>query len=119
MNSKGELDPREIIRLYPDLRPCLYEGFQSQFDQVGKARDLQVLWHEDRNTFHHYLRFLGDFLQAVRETELGLECLEEVDCALLRLYVELNDTENLQELVTAPNQCRTEHCAPVLEQHSR
>ncbi|XP_073338899.1 transforming growth factor-beta receptor-associated protein 1 [Pagrus major] len=117
---KGELDPREIIRLYPDVRPCLSEDFQSRLlDQVDKGRDLQVLWQEDRNTFHHYLAFLGEFLRAVRETEQGLDCIKEVDCALLRLYVELGDTESLQQLVAFPNECRLDYCVPVLEQHNR
>uniref|UniRef100_A0A8P4K207 Si:ch211-266g18.9 n=1 Tax=Dicentrarchus labrax TaxID=13489 RepID=A0A8P4K207_DICLA len=116
---KGELDPREIIRLYPDMQFSLIEDFQSQLDQVNKGRDLQVLCQEDRNSFHHYLGFLGDFLIAVREMEQGLKCIKEVDCALLRLYVELGDTENLQQLVTLPNECRLEHCASVLEQHNR
>ncbi|CAJ1073344.1 transforming growth factor-beta receptor-associated protein 1 [Xyrichtys novacula] len=116
---KGELDPREIIRLYPDIQSGLCEDFESQLDQASKARDLQVLWHEDRNTFHHYLLFLRDFLRAVRGTERGRECGTEVDCALLRLYVELEDTENLQQLVAFSNQCKLDHCVPYLEQHNR
>ncbi|XP_026196254.1 transforming growth factor-beta receptor-associated protein 1 isoform X2 [Anabas testudineus] len=116
---KGELDPREIIRLFPDMQSCVCEDFQSQFDEVNKSTDLQVLWREDRNTFHHYLAFLGDFLRAVSRTEQGLKCSMEVDCALLRLYTELGDTGNLQELVTFPNGCNLDHCALFLEQHNR
>ncbi|XP_031166128.1 transforming growth factor-beta receptor-associated protein 1 isoform X2 [Sander lucioperca] len=115
----GELDPREIIHLYPDMQSCLSEDFKSQLDQVNKGRDLQVLCQKYRNTFHHYLAFLGDFLRAVRGTEQGLKCTQEVDCALLRLYLELGDTENLQQLVASPNECRLDHCVPVLEQHNR
>uniref|UniRef100_A0A3Q1EGY0 Si:ch211-266g18.9 n=1 Tax=Acanthochromis polyacanthus TaxID=80966 RepID=A0A3Q1EGY0_9TELE len=116
---KGELDPREIIRLYPGMQLCLGEDFQSHLDQVNKGRDLQVLWQDDRNTFHHYLAFLGDFLRAVRSTEQGLKCSKEVDGALLRLYVELGDTENLLQLVDSPNECSLDQCVPVLEQHNR
>ncbi|KAF3701063.1 Transforming growth factor-beta receptor-associated protein 1 [Channa argus] len=116
---KGELDPREIIYLYPDLQFCLCEDFESQFDLVNKSRDLQVLWQEDRNTFHHYLAFLGDFLSAVRETEQGLKCGTAVDCSLLRLYTELGETENLQKLVGFPNECVLDRCVPVLEKHNR
>ncbi|XP_022056793.2 transforming growth factor-beta receptor-associated protein 1 isoform X2 [Acanthochromis polyacanthus] len=116
---KGELDPREIIRLYPGMQLCLGEDFQSHLDQVNKGRDLQVLWQDDRNTFHHYLAFLGDFLRAVRGTEQGLKCSKEVDGALLRLYVELGDTENLLQLVDSPNECSLDQCVPVLEQHNR
>ncbi|XP_034531559.1 transforming growth factor-beta receptor-associated protein 1 [Notolabrus celidotus] len=116
---KGELDPREIIRLYPDTQSGLCEDFKSQLDQANKARDLQVLWQEDSDTFHHYLLFLGDFLRAVRGTEQCLECSKEVDCALLRLYVELGETENLQQLVSSPNECRLDDCVPFLERHNR
>ncbi|XP_071758329.2 transforming growth factor-beta receptor-associated protein 1 [Centroberyx gerrardi] len=116
---KGELDPREIISLYPDMEPCVGEAFQSQLDQVSKGRDLQVLRQEDRTTFHHYLDFLGDFLREVRGMEQGLRCSEEVDCALLRLYAEQGDTDNLQQLVASPNACRLDYCVSVLEQHNR
>ncbi|XP_074516583.1 transforming growth factor-beta receptor-associated protein 1 [Sebastes fasciatus] len=115
----GELDPREIIRLFPDTQSCLSEDFKSQFDQVNRGRDLQVLCQDNRNKFHHYLAFLGDFLRVVREMEQGLKCSKEVDCALLRLYVELGESENLQQLVTSPNVCRLDHCVPVLEQYNR
>uniref|UniRef100_A0A3P8T7D0 Si:ch211-266g18.9 n=1 Tax=Amphiprion percula TaxID=161767 RepID=A0A3P8T7D0_AMPPE len=115
---KGELDPREIIRLYPGMQLCLGEDFQSHLDQVNKGRDLQVLWQDDRNTFHRYLAFLGDFLRAVRGTEQGLKCSKEVDGALLRLYVEPGDTENLLQLVDSP-ECSLNECVPVLEQHNR
>lgn len=117
LNSKGELDPREIIRLYPDM--CLSEDFQSHLDQINKGRDLQVLKKEDRNKFHHYLAFLGDFLRAVRGTERGLKCSKEVDSTLLRLYVEMNDDEKLQQLVAFPSKCSLDLCVPVLEQHHR
>lgn len=101
------------------MRLCLGDDFQPQFDEVNKKRDLQVLWQEDRNAFHHYLGFLGDFLRAVSGLEQGLGCKVEVDCALLRLYVELGDSENLQQLVAFPNQCMLDRCVPVLEQSSR
>lgn len=101
------------------MQSCLSEDFQPQLDQEDKGKDLQVLWQEDRNAFHHYLCFLGDFLRAVRGTQQGLECNKEVDCALLRLYAELGDTENLQQLVAFPNGCELDHCVHVLEQHNR
>ncbi|KAM3595097.1 uncharacterized protein V6R79_018064 [Siganus canaliculatus] len=116
---KGELDPREIIHLYPEMASCLSKDFQSQLDQVNKGRDLHVLWQEDRKTFHHYLSFLGDFLREVRAKEQSLECLKEVDCALLRLYTELEDSENLHQIVAFPNECELDYCVPVLEQHNR
>uniref|UniRef100_A0A3Q0SAW6 Si:ch211-266g18.9 n=1 Tax=Amphilophus citrinellus TaxID=61819 RepID=A0A3Q0SAW6_AMPCI len=114
---KGELDPREIIRLYPDI--CLSVDFQSHLDQINKGRDLQVLEKEDRNKFHRYLAFLGDFLRAVKGTEQGLKCSKEVDSTLLRLYIEMEDGEKLQQLVAFPNNCSLDLCVPLLEQSQR
>lgn len=119
LNSKGELDPREIIHLFPDMQSCFCEDLQSQFDGINKGKDLRVLWQEDRETFHRYLAFLGDFLSEVSKTAQGLKCSMEVDCALLRLYTELGDTGKLQQLVAFPNKCTLDHCVPVLEQHNR
>ncbi|KAM6912597.1 transforming growth factor-beta receptor-associated protein 1 [Xenentodon cancila] len=116
---KGELDPREIIHACLHMWPCLSAGFQSQFDRVNNRRDLKVIWQEDRETFHRYLAFLGDFLREVRGTARGLACIKQVDGALLWLYVQLEDAESLQQLVDFPNECSLEHCVPVLEQHNR
>uniref|UniRef100_A0A3Q4B3Q5 CNH domain-containing protein n=1 Tax=Mola mola TaxID=94237 RepID=A0A3Q4B3Q5_MOLML len=119
VTTKGELDPREIIRLYPDIEACLTDDFQSRFVQVNKGTDLQVLRQQDKKAFHHHLCFLGDFLRGVRGTQQGLGCIKELDCALLRLYVELGDFESLQQLVASPNECKLDHCVPVLEQNNR
>ena len=119
LSSKGELDPREIISLYPGMESSLCEAFQSQLVQWSKARDLCMLQQEDSTTFHHYLGFLGDFLKAVRGTEQGLQCSEEVDSALLWLYTHQGDNENLGQFAALPNACRLHYCIPVLEQHKR
>lgn len=120
LNSRGELDPREIILLYPEIRACLGAHFRSRLDQESKAaEELWALWREDAGTRRSYLRFLGDFLGSVRETPQALGCSEEVDCALLRLHAELGDAESLRQLVASPNACALQHCVPVLEQHSR
>ncbi|XP_028995895.1 transforming growth factor-beta receptor-associated protein 1 [Betta splendens] len=116
---KGELDPREIIHLFPGMRSLLCGDFQPQYDGVNKGRALQVLWQDDSSALHRYLAFLGEFLRAVSSTERGLRCGKEVDSALLRLYTELGDAENLQQLAEMPNKCLLDHCVPVLEQHNR
>lgn len=118
-NSKGELDPREIICLYPDMQFGLSEDFRSLHDQTNKSPDLQVLWQQDRNTFHHYLAFLGEYLRAVRELGQVLGRSTEVDCALLRRYAEQGARETLQQLVAFPNACSLSVCVPVLQHHNR
>ncbi|KAM4625849.1 transforming growth factor-beta receptor-associated protein 1 [Polymixia lowei] len=116
---EGELDPVEIISLYPDMEPCLDKAFHTQLVQVSQVRDLRVLKQEDSAAFSCYLGFLGDFLNAVRGKEPGLKRVKEVDCALLRVYTEQGDTECLGQLLASPNACRLDYCVPVLEHHNR
>nr|XP_057947279.1 transforming growth factor-beta receptor-associated protein 1 isoform X2 [Doryrhamphus excisus] len=116
---KGEMDPREVIRLYPNMESCLCDDFECTYGDQDKIRCLHALWCDDTNMFHRYQAFLGDFLSAVRETAHGLLSRKEVDCALLRLYVEQGDTDSLEQLVVSPNACSLAHCVPLLEQKSR
>lgn len=91
----------------------------SQLLQKNKNNDLQARWEEDRNVFLGYLYFLEEFLRTIRDAQQGLMCIKEVDSALLRLYVELRDAENLHQFVASPNKCDLDICVPVLEQHKR
>lgn len=117
---KGELNPRELLSLYPELAPAgLGEDFHSQLDHKTKTRDLQRLWQTDAGSRHRYLAFLKDFLLAVKQTEPGLSCRTEVDCALLWLYVQMADNPGLLQLLAHPSACSLDQCAPVLTQHSR
>uniref|UniRef100_A0A3B4AF46 CNH domain-containing protein n=1 Tax=Periophthalmus magnuspinnatus TaxID=409849 RepID=A0A3B4AF46_9GOBI len=108
--SKGELDPRELLHLFPDLHATLPEHFHPQIDHHTRAQDLRELWRTDPDTKHRYLRFLIDYLRAVRsrsaEPDLWSGCgAEEVDCALLWLYVQTADSDGLVQLVANPNAC--------------
>ncbi|XP_056152463.1 transforming growth factor-beta receptor-associated protein 1 [Lampris incognitus] len=116
---KAELDPREIIGLYPDMESCLGEAFHTQLVRVVKRKDLQLLRQADSAAFHRYLDFLGNFLRAVRGMEQGRKCAQEVDCTLLTLYAEQGHNEYLESLVASPNACRLDYCTPFLEQHHR
>ncbi|KAJ0009117.1 hypothetical protein NQD34_016532 [Periophthalmus magnuspinnatus] len=121
---KGELDPRELLHLFPDLHATLPEHFHPQIDHHTRAQDLRELWRTDPDTKHRYLRFLIDYLRAVRsrsaEPDLWSGCgAEEVDCALLWLYVQTADSDGLVQLVANPNACARERCEPVLTQHNR
>ncbi|KAM8833354.1 transforming growth factor-beta receptor-associated protein 1 [Synchiropus picturatus] len=116
---QGELDPREIIHLYPGVRSVLLQDFHSGYDQDDKRRHLQARWGADRGSRDAYLTFLGDFLSTARGTEAALHCSTEVDSALLRLYTEQGDSERLQGLASSPNSCSLDMCGPVLEEHNR
>lgn len=117
-DSKGELDPRELISLYPEMEP-LCETFHSQLVKVNNAKELLALRQEDRTTFQQYLDFLGDFLMVVRGTKQGVECSEDIDTAQLRMYTEQGDRVDLDALVSSPNSCSIDKCVPLLELHKR
>lgn len=117
--SKGQLDPRELIQLYPGMQPILGIDFHSQLHPKNKSSDLRSRWEEDRSLFLRYICFLEAFLRTARETQQGPECVEKIDSALLRLYVELGDANKLQRFVASPNKCELELCVPVLVQSKR
>lgn len=101
------------------MQSILGIDFHSQFHPKNKSNDLRPRWEEDRSLFSRYICFLEAFLRTVRDTQQGLECIKEVDSALLRLYVELGDAEKLQRLVASPNKCELDLCVPVLVQNKR
>ncbi|XP_076834765.1 transforming growth factor-beta receptor-associated protein 1 isoform X2 [Brachyhypopomus gauderio] len=117
---KSELDPREIISVYPatvsgsdDFKPS------NPLPAVSNTRDLRELNQEDQVTFQRYLSFLGGFLREVRGTAQGQICPQEVDTALLKLYLEQEDYANLDQFVSAPNHCILHVCEPDLRHHKR
>ncbi|XP_059908656.1 transforming growth factor-beta receptor-associated protein 1 [Gadus macrocephalus] len=122
----GDLDPREIISLYPDMRPCLGDqGLVSRRGEttVGQEEvaDLARLQREDAAAYRLYLDFLADYLAVVRATGRGGP-REAVDCALLRVYAEqgaAGEGGSLRQLVASPNACRLDRCVSVLEHHNR
>ncbi|XP_016125443.1 transforming growth factor-beta receptor-associated protein 1 [Sinocyclocheilus grahami] len=115
---KGELDPREIISLYPAM-PVMSEDFTPQTTAVSNAKDLWTLSRDDWPTFQQYLIFLDDFLREVRPTGLGQMCPQDIDSALFKLYLEQGEYGKLDQLVSTQNNCNLQMCVPDLEQHKR
>lgn len=115
---KGELDPREIISLYPAM-PAVSEDFTPQTTTVSNAKDLWTLSRDDRPTFQQYLSFLDNFLREVRPRAQGQICLQDIDSALLKLYLEQREYGKLDQLVSSKNKCNLQMCVPDLEQHRR
>ncbi|KAG5857316.1 hypothetical protein ANANG_G00018160 [Anguilla anguilla] len=114
---KGNLDPREIITLYPEQR-LLCEDFISQHTPVFNAKDLRAL-KEDRATFERYQSFLTNFLREVRWADQSRDCRQDVDGALLKLYVEGESDADLVELLSSANDCVLSTCVPYLAHHKR
>ncbi|KAF4102043.1 transforming growth factor-beta receptor-associated protein 1 [Onychostoma macrolepis] len=115
---KGELDPREIISLYP-VMPVMSEDFTPQTTAVSNAKDLWMLSRDDWPTFQQYLIFLDDFLREVRPTRQGQMCPQDIDSALFKLYLEQGEYGKLDLLVSSQNNCNLQMCVPDLEKHKR
>ncbi|XP_048830171.1 transforming growth factor-beta receptor-associated protein 1 [Brienomyrus brachyistius] len=115
---KGDIDPREIISLYPDL-PSLGDGFTSQLAAVFNSRDLRAMRTEDYATFQRYQEFLGGFLSVVRGTDQSHGHSQNVDCTLLKLYAEGGCHKDLDQLLSSGNDCLLDMCAPYLEKNKR
>ncbi|XP_052009055.1 transforming growth factor-beta receptor-associated protein 1 [Xyrauchen texanus] len=115
---KGELDPREIISLYPAMF-AMSDDFTPQTTAVSNAKDLWSLSRHDWPTFRQYLSFLDEFLREVRPTTQGQICSEEIDSALFKLYLEQGEYGKLDQFVSSQNNCNLQICVPDLEKHKR
>ncbi|KAJ8377340.1 hypothetical protein AAFF_G00261250 [Aldrovandia affinis] len=114
---KSDLDPRELISLYPELSP-LCEDFKSQHSTVFNARELQTLG-EGSAECRSYRSFLADFLRTVRRTDQSHGCQQGVDGALLKLYAMRGESAELVDLLSSLNNCVLSVCVPCLEHHRR
>uniref|UniRef100_A0A8C6TMY7 Si:ch211-266g18.9 n=1 Tax=Neogobius melanostomus TaxID=47308 RepID=A0A8C6TMY7_9GOBI len=77
------------------------------------ARELRELWRSDTDSELRYLGFFRDFLRAVRGGG-STAAAEEVDSALLWLYVRTADSDGLLQLVAHPNACVLQTCESIL-----
>uniref|UniRef100_A0AAV2JID4 Vacuolar sorting protein 39/Transforming growth factor beta receptor-associated domain-containing protein n=1 Tax=Knipowitschia caucasica TaxID=637954 RepID=A0AAV2JID4_KNICA len=122
--TKGELDPRELLCLFPGLQSTLPADFHPHTDLLlpqSRAQELRGRWSREPDTLQRHLGFVSSFLGAVRtrrsaEQEQGQE---QVDCALLWLHVHTANTEALLQLLARPHACALQTCEPVLIQHHR
>ncbi|KAK7877110.1 hypothetical protein WMY93_032190 [Mugilogobius chulae] len=118
---KGELDPRELLHLFPDLRCFLPGHFHSSMNHQqhhqSQARVLQELWRTEPELRRRYLGFLADFLRAARRSSPELRA--DVDSALLWLFVQTADSPSLVQLLESPNACELDTCEAVLTRNDR
>lgn len=54
---------------------------------------------------HHFFFCRIRYLKVVRERDLDAEVKDGVDTLLLKLYAELDQTEELKQLASSPNNC--------------
>lgn len=116
--SKGDLDPRELISLYPGMT-VITKDFKSQPSAVSNAKDLGKLNNEAQSEFHKYLSFLCVYLREIRRTDRGQIYIQDIDTALLKAYIRLGYYDILDQLVSSHNDCVLEVCMPELEHHKR
>ena len=93
--------------------------FKAQRPPVSNAKDLWRLSRDDRPMFQQYLSFLSHFLRETRMTDQGQMCPQDIDTALLKLYLEQGDQDHLEQLVSSPNDCALHVCLPEMEHHKR
>ncbi|KAG7327970.1 hypothetical protein KOW79_007914 [Hemibagrus wyckioides] len=115
---KGDLDPRELISLYPGMT-LISEDFKSQPPTVSNAKDLRKLNNEAQPEFHKYLSFLCLYLREIRNTDLGQLFPQDIDTTLFKVYLELGYYDNLDQFVSSHNDCVLDVCVPDLENHKR
>ncbi|XP_069052414.1 transforming growth factor-beta receptor-associated protein 1 isoform X2 [Lepisosteus oculatus] len=115
---KGNLDPKEIISLYPELSSLIADS-KHWPNSARSTRDLRLLKERDSETFEKYTEFLCSFLRDCRLTEQSADCREEVDRALVKLYAERGDSEELIKILSSPNACKLNECATFLEKSHR
>lgn len=115
--SKGQLDVRELISLYPLLMPST-STFTRCHPPLHEFADLNHLAQGDQEKVQRCKRFLISYLGEVRSTEGANGCREDVDTALLKLYAE-QDHESLLDLLASDNACLLADSAPWLEKHQK
>ncbi|XP_063039997.1 transforming growth factor-beta receptor-associated protein 1 [Engraulis encrasicolus] len=116
--QEGHLDPRELLRLYPDMG-TICGDFGSQLPPLSCSRDLEEMSREDQASYRHFLLFLADFLSSVRGVAQAQVCLADVDTALVRVYLQAGMSDRLLQLVSSANHCHLDICIQDLRQHKR
>ncbi|XP_033865377.3 transforming growth factor-beta receptor-associated protein 1 homolog [Acipenser ruthenus] len=115
--SKGQLDARELISLYPLLLPST-STFTRSHPPLHEFADLNHLTQGDQEKITKCKRFLINYLKEIRSTEVANGYKEDVDTALLKLYAEA-DHESLLDLLVSENFCLLVDSAPWLEKHKK
>ncbi|TSV68157.1 Transforming growth factor-beta receptor-associated protein 1 [Bagarius yarrelli] len=116
--SKGNLDPRELICLYPDMT-LISEDLKFQRPTVSNAKDLRKLNNETPSKFLEFLSFLCLYLKDIRRADLGHLFPQDIDTALFKVYLGLGHYDKLDQLVSSCNNCILDVCVPDLEHHKR
>ncbi|RKP08931.1 hypothetical protein THASP1DRAFT_29275 [Thamnocephalis sphaerospora] len=132
---KGELDPRVLVNLFPELALQHYKvpvehGVRQLVDQMGSIHNI-ISTHltafgstEDEQLRAMYMTNATDmllkYLKMCKESGgiPGGEFADDLDTLLLRLYTDV-DEQGLLRLLSGDNNCHVEACAPWLEKHEK
>ncbi|XP_008402619.1 transforming growth factor-beta receptor-associated protein 1 homolog [Poecilia reticulata] len=115
--SKGELDVRELISLYPLLLPAS-SSFMRCHPPLHEFADLNHLAQGDQEKVLRCKKFLISYLGEVRSTDVANGCRDDVDTALLKLYAE-QDHDSLLDLLASENFCVLTDSVSWLEKYHK
>ncbi|XP_062503834.1 transforming growth factor-beta receptor-associated protein 1-like [Corticium candelabrum] len=112
--KEGEVDVRELICLFPDLKPQNFD-FHSEAQERGlhSCSDIKTIVKKDKKMLANAKHFLRDYLCDVRTKPSTYGKREIVDTVLLKLYAE-DDAPELQEFIMTDNHCAQEESRDFL-----
>jgi hypothetical protein len=117
--KEGDVDVRELICLFPDLKPQNFT-FHSSAEEQGlhNFSDINSMAKNNKAFLANARTFLRDYLADVRNKSSTFGKRETVDTVLLKLYAEENSPELLQFVMTE-NHCAQEECRDFLLEKQR
>ena len=112
---ESNVDPREVIVLYPMMMPAR-SVFQPSRPLLHNIKDLTVIVKGSKSVFADSKKLLLRFLEKCRHQ--FIECCEEIDTALMKLYAECNHPE-LPKLVASSNHIFADEALTWMTQSKR
>lgn len=110
---EGGLDPRELIILFPPLLSSNWKYLPSR-----ELVELSGLVKGSKQFLAEAKQFLMQYLEETRRSAEDIGYKEEVDTALVKLYIEIN-SPNLQHLVSSENCCTVADTISWLQKYER
>lgn len=110
----GQLDPRELISLYPGLLPS-GSNFVRTAPPLHEIANVIQMCQGDEKRVKECRYLLIHYLEDIRETKNNIKCRKDVDVALLKLYAEDNSPELTTMIVASNPEGHLTECAEWLE----
>ena len=111
---QSEMDPREVIALYPSLT-LKRSTFTPSRPLLHNIKDVSAVAKGSKTIYAEAIQFVSDFLTLSRSN--FPQAAVEIDTALVQLYAEVNNPK-LISLVSAKNSCLVENAISCLTQYN-